>query len=141
MKKFLPLLLILALAFPNTASAAKGATPIVLFSSVTINGTATATSVAIPIKSAGFFGVWYQAVSSASAPDLKIQYEMSYDSTPANFAVPVGASDIVTNLTAETIQIESIQPPPMAYIRIKVTGNAGNASDTVLNLRLFIQEP
>lgn len=132
-------LICLSIAFPPIASAKRYYVR-EIFTDETIASTGTATSDPIDLSDGGYFGVSYQAVSSASAPDLKIELEMSHDDNSANFAVPVGFSDIVTNLTAETVQIESVQPPPMRYGRFKVTGNAGNAADTVLNLRLFIQE-
>lgn len=111
-----------------------------LFDSTAVNNQDVATSAVIPVKSGGFFGVWYKATSAASTPDIKIEYEMSYDTTAANFVEPAGASDIATNLTGETAVVESVSPPPMAYMRIKATGNAGNAADTVLTLYLFQQE-
>lgn len=139
MKK-LVLILALALAFPFPAFAGNGAVHPVS-TSVAVASTATVTTGIIPIKYEGYFGIWYQATSVTGTPDIKIEYEMSYNDTSANFAEPVGASDIVTNLTAETIQIESIQPPPMPFIRFKITGNAGNPADTLVTIRLFSQEP
>ncbi len=140
MKKFfIFLVLIIFLCLETNAFAARG-TVRELFNSEEVFSTGTATSVAVPIKSGGYFGVWYKATSAASAPDIKIEYEMSYDDTAANFVEPANATDIETNLTTETAKIKSLKPPPMMFLRIKVTGNAGNAADTVLSLRLFQQE-
>jgi len=105
----------------------------------TIAGTATYTSDPIEVKTFAFFGVWYRATSATGTPDITIQYEMSYDKTSDNFVIPEGAADIVTGLTDENPHVESLSPPPMTYIRFKVTGGAANPSDTVVNLVFFCQ--
>ena len=111
-----------------------------VFSSEAVAEAGTATSTAIPIKSGGYFGVWYKAVSAGGTPDVLLEYQMSYDDTSTNFVEPANAADIETNLTVETAKIKSIQPPPMPYLRIKATGNAANPADTVLTVYLFVQE-
>ena len=100
---------------------------------------ATVTCNAIDLKKNEYVGIWYK-IDSGAGPDVKITYEMSYNTTSANFAEPEGASDIVTNLTDTDSHIESIPCPPMRYIRIKVYGNAGNGADTKISIVLFVQE-
>ena len=139
MKKTVLFLIILALVFQGPVYAGRGNVR-QLFNSTEVFDTDVSTSSAFPVPSAGYFGVWYQATSSAGAPDLLIEYEMSYDSTAGNFIEPESAVDIETNLVAETAKVKSINPPPMKYMRIKATGNASNAADTILTLYVFIQE-
>lgn len=139
MKKIIASLVILCVLFSGQAFANQGSVRR-LFSSTAIASTAVVSSAAIPVSSGGYFGVWYQATSVTSTPDLKLEYEMSYNDTSANFVEPASASDIETNLVAETAKVKSISPPPMAYLRVKATGNAGNQADTVLTMYLFQQE-
>lgn len=111
-----------------------------IFSSSAVAGNGgTATSVAIPVKTSGYFGIWYKATSTAGTPDIKIEVLMSPDETDANFVEPENMPDVVTNLTAETAKVDSINPPPMKYMKIKCTGNASNNADTVVDAYLFIQ--
>lgn len=110
-----------------------------IFKDKQISLTGSETSDIFKIESNAYFGLWYKAVSASGTPNLLIQYEMSYDTDESNFVIPVGVSNIETNLTSETAQVKSFAPPPMAYIRFKVTGNAANPSDTVLTMYLFVQ--
>lgn len=139
MKKYLAFFLCAIFLFAQTAYSSQGKVE-QLFSSEAVATTGTATSEVIPIKSGGWFGLWYQAVSASSAPDLKIEYEMSYNTTAANFVEPSTAADIESSLVAETAIVKSFSPPPMPYLRIKVTGNASNPADTVITMYLFTQE-
>lgn len=105
-----------------------------------VNGFATVTSAIFKVEQGGgFFSVWMQATSVISVPNLRLYYEMSYDNTPANFVTPNGFPDIVSILTAETVQIYAFSPPYLPYIRFKVRGNAGNEVDTLFTMYLCVQ--
>lgn len=112
-----------------------------LFSSESVASTASISSDAIGTASDGYFGVYYIATSVIGSPDLKIEYEMSWDDNSSNFVEPDSASDIESSLTSETAKIKSVQPPPMPFMRIKVTGGPSNPSDTVFTMYLYKQEP
>ena len=127
-------LLVCSLAFAATGNISR------VFNSDTVETEDTVTSRVFSVKSGGWFGTWYKATSATATPDVKIVYEMSYDGTAGNFVEVEDSTDIVTNLTDETAHVESIQPPPMRYMRFKATGNAGNTSDTVVSMYLFEQE-
>ena len=111
-----------------------------VFVNTTINATGVYYSDAIPLrKRFGDIGLFYKAISATSTPDIKIEYQVSPDADENNFTVPDGASPIETNLIAETIKIKFIEMYPMRYVRFKITGNAGNPVDTVLNLSVFVK--
>jgi hypothetical protein len=100
---------------------------------------ATVTCNAIDLRKNEYIGIWYK-IDSGAGPDVKITYEMSYNDVDANFVTPEGVSNIETNLTDTEVHIDSIQCPPMRYLRIKVYGNAGNGADTKITIVLFVQE-
>lgn len=111
-----------------------------IFNAQTVAATGTtAVSNGFSVKSGGYFGVWYQATSASGTPNLKFVYEMSYDDTSANYATPNSVAAIDSALTSESVQVESISPPPMPYLRFRLTGNATNATDTTVTAYLFEQ--
>jgi len=103
--------------------------------------TDTTLSSAIRIGGGQYFGVWLQLVSASATPKVTIEYLCSYDRTAANFAIPDGASAIVSERVAETVYIISVQPVPMPYIKFRVRGITGNATDTTVKLVFFSQPP
>jgi|GEM_PF-3576338 len=117
-----------------------------IFDDVDIKNQNTIYSNSIEIGSNQVFGLAIKATSSSSAPDLKVELEQSFTkpttegSSDNNWVVPDGVSDIYTNLTSENLKIKAISPVPMRFMRIKITGNAGNASDTKVTAYLFVQE-
>lgn len=147
MKK-LSLFLALMLSLANVSSAdvtqmsfGKSWSVYRVFNSEAVASTGTATSGIISTASDGYFGVYYIATSASGTPDVKIEYQMSWNDSSNNFVEPASATDIETSLTSETAQIKSIQPPPMPFMRIKLTGGAGNPADTVVTLYIYKQEP
>ena len=117
-----------------------------LFSSESIDTTAVVYSNAVRIGGANVVGIAYQATSAGSTPDIKIEVEQSY-TTPSTegasdtkYVVPEDMANVETNLTTETWHVKSLSLVPMKYMRFKITGNAGNPADTVLNLEIFVQE-
>ncbi len=138
-KALLFISIVFLLSIQCNAYAARG-TVRRLFNAETINATAVVSSDAITVKSGGIFGVWYQATSVLSTPDVKFEVEMSYDKTDGNFIEPENMNDIVTALQDETVHVKGVHPPPMKYLRVKCTGGATNPADTLVTMYLFTQE-
>jgi len=139
MKKIIGILLILVLCSTCAYSAPLGKIDIV-FDEELVETQTTVYSEIFPVKSGGFFGVWYQGGAELGNPDLKIEYEMSYTPVSATFAEPMEATDIDVFCSNTSIRIKSVQPPPMAYLRFKATGNAGNTTGSTITMYMFSQE-
>lgn len=133
-------MVITILMFACSAYAAPTSTVRKIFDAVTINATADVSSVAIPVKSSGVFGIWYEATSASATADVKLEVLMSYDTTAANFVEPDFTPDITSTVSDEVAHVDSIYPPPMPYMKIKCTGVASNPADTVITAYLFKQE-
>jgi hypothetical protein len=89
-----------------------------------------------------FSGLWYQCVSASSTPNVQIDWLESPTTESTEFVAvgtAGGAAPIVTAVTTETAAILSLQPPPMRYGRLRLTGISGNPSDTVCNVYIFSQ--
>ena len=114
-----------------------------------MNGTATVYTDSFKLKQGVYFGLWAKA-SATGTPTVKIQLEQSYTaptlgetSTPAadaNFVVPDSFPDIFSNLNDTVAHVKSVSPVPMTYGRFKITGLATNPADTVIDMRLFLQD-
>lgn len=96
----------------------------------------------VKIEYGEFFGL---ELTGASTPDQKIELEQSNEaptterSSDAGYVVPEGVSDIATNFTSTTKKIYSLSPTPASYLRLKITGNAGNGANATLTATLFLQ--
>ena len=110
-----------------------------LFDNVLVNGVGVVYSPIYKIESNQVCGMWVQATSVLLTPDLLIQVQQSWDTTETNFVIPEACPDVVTNLVTETPRIYTVIPYPMSYLRIMVTGNAGNQIDTLITAYLFLQ--
>lgn len=92
------------------------------------------------------FGIWVQALSASSTPNIKIELEESFraptteGSSDTAYVVPDGAAEIYSALADENAHVKSLTPVPQQYGRYKITGLAGNPSDTLLTLINFQQE-
>ncbi len=84
----------------------------------------------------GYFSIYWQAVSAAGGVDLLFQYQVTYN-VHETWVIPDGAVDIVTNMTTEVARAISVQPIPTNWLRLMVTGNAGNSADTLLNMWFY----
>jgi len=120
---------------------------ITIFSAELVNGTGAVRSDSIDIGSHGTnFGIAIVATSVLGTPELLVQYEQSFTrpttegSADTNYVIPDGAPDIVTNLTQETYFITSVSAVPMNYIRILITGQAGNQTDTLVTAYFYRME-
>lgn len=116
-----------------------------VISSVTLNGTAVIYSNSISIASARFVAVKIKAVSATGTADVQVDWQAS-DVLPAgeggadtNYVIPDDMSIPFVSLNDEIFHVKQIYPPPTTYGRLKVTGNAGNPSDTVVDAGIFLQ--
>jgi len=139
MKKLISILLCIVLHSAVCYSAPLGKVDMV-FDEDLVETQTTIYSEIYPVKSGGYFGVWYQGGAELGSPDLKIEYEMSYTPVDATFSEPMEASDIDVFCSNTSIRIKSVQPPPMAYLRFKATGNAGNTTGSTITMFMFSQE-
>lgn len=111
-----------------------------------IAGAVTVYSKSIRLSSAVVLGIWYKATSVIGAPDLTIQIEQCHraptteGAADSDYVIPENLADVATNLITETAKIKSISLPYLPFMRFKITGNAGNAADTLLTIRLSSQE-
>ena len=93
-----------------------------------------------------YFGIGYRAVSASGTPSITIQLEQSWTlpvtegSADTNYVIPVGISDIVTDLITETWNLKPLAPICMPYGRFKITGTGANPADTLVNIYLAEQE-
>lgn len=111
-----------------------------------INGTATVYTNSFKIGFADNFGAMFLASSVSSTPNLKIELEQGdapptiEGSSDANYVVADGVGDVYASLTAITVKRRGISPVPSMYGRYKITGNTGNPTDTLINIKNFMQD-
>lgn len=84
--------------------------------------------------------------ATSTAPAIKVQLEESY-TTPvtqgvadSNYVVPDAYPDIFSDIVDTNSHIKSIVPVFGKYARYKITGLAGNPSDTTVTIYNSIQE-
>lgn len=102
--------------------------------------TDTTLSPAYYVGNAQYFGIYYQATSESGSPNITIELLQSYKKT-ATFVIPEGAGAVVSGLTDENPHVKGMQPAPMRYLKIRVRGLSGNATDTKVTVVLFTQPP
>ena len=111
---------------------------------IAVASQATVYTKAFKIAFGEYFGLAYKAVSATGSPDVKIELELGVNDAPpstegaadTNYVEAENAADIETNLTTETWHIKSLSPVASGYARLKITGNASNAADTIVNAKL-----
>lgn len=92
------------------------------------------------------FGIWLQAGNGSGAANMKIQLEQSNvapateGSVDNNYVIGDGVADIYSNLNDALAHVKTIQPVPMKYARLKITGVGSNPVDASLTASLFQQE-
>lgn len=92
------------------------------------------------------FGIWLQAGNGSGAANMKIQLEQSrvapavQGASDANYVIGEGVADIFTNLNDASAHVKTVQPVPMKYARLKITGLGSNPADATLTAWIFIQE-
>ena len=97
---------------------------------IAVNGTATVYTKAMKVKYFQAGSLVYQA--TGSSPNVQIDIEQS-DSEDSGFVTPEGMSSF------DTVTDESAHRKPMdidvsTYLRLKLTGGAGNGADTTIAL-------
>jgi hypothetical protein len=104
-----------------------------------INATATAESTPLRIVKLGTMeSLFVQVTSVDGAPDIKIQYALSLDDTTyTDYALydPLVTSS-ATEFTDDPEGLNPVDSPPLFgnFVKFKVTGLAGNQTDTQVNL-------
>lgn len=107
---------------------------------------ATVYTKSMPLKFGRDFAVSIYANSPGGSPDVDIAFEQSWrkpdseGSADDTYAVPSGQSLLADDLIAEEWAHQSLTPVALPYCRLKITGNAGNPSDTVLKAKMSVQE-
>uniref|UniRef100_A0A6M3IM55 Uncharacterized protein n=1 Tax=viral metagenome TaxID=1070528 RepID=A0A6M3IM55_9ZZZZ len=116
--------------------------------SIAIAGAVTVYTKAIKLRFGEYFSLGYKAVSASSAPDIKIELEQSVKdvlpategASDANYVVAENASAIETSLITESFKLKALSPVASHYCRLKITGAAGNAADTIVTAFLNMTE-
>lgn len=113
---------------------------------ITVNATGVVYGDSLDTTLIHFLGTHFQFTSVAGTPDVKIEWESSFkrpateNAADSTYVVPGGTSGLIdANVTDEIWHGEAINPPPNAFGRIKLTGNAGNPADTVATVWVFRQ--
>jgi len=105
-----------------------------IFDAVTINATASVSSELINLwECHGNFAVHVTSLTGTT-PNLKIEYNIC-PLQQGTFYEPSSAPDIVSVLTAAPDAF-AFDPIPAAFMKIKITGNATNGSNTVITAYL-----
>lgn len=110
-----------------------------VFNETSVTSAASATSTSVDVSDSSYLGLWYQATPSSAGSGVRIYYEMSYDDTTTNFVIPDGVGDIDTSFDSSAAHVNSIQPPPMRYLRLRATCTSADQSDLKLTTWLFKQ--
>lgn len=89
-------------------------------------------------------------LSSTTTPNLKIELQVSDNATPAlegindsvggTWCIQEGGSPIFTALADKVLHKITINPTPCQYVRLKITGNSSNPSDTTGIFKLISQQ-
>lgn len=118
-----------------------------VFDAEVVNGTATLesrvnenlTRLGFLVVEFEFFGLWIQATSATGTADVLVEIQQSYNDTAANYIEPSVGSVVASSITNEAANVYSLTPSPMPFLRIQVTGNAANPTDTVVTAFLWMQ--
>lgn len=102
---------------------------------------------AIKLRYAIAFSLKIKATSSSGTADIKVEIEEATDlpttegSSDTSYVVPDSMSAIYTSLSDELVHIKQITPVCAPYMRLKITGNASNPADTIVNASIITQQP
>ena len=102
---------------------------------------------AVNVERATDFCLIYKAASSGVA-DLKIEIQQCWRLPTTEYAIDAdyvegeSISDVEANLTTTSRKHKSVTASinPVKYVRLKITGNAGNDASTTLEATLQMQE-
>lgn len=80
-------------------------------------------------------GIWYKAVSVSGSPDITLEYQVAPIDNAGDYVTPESGAVIVANLTDEFAHADCLDDLALQnWLRIKITGNAGNPADTVVTI-------
>ena len=108
---------------------------------IAVAGTAVIYTKSINLKRGEFFAIWYKATSEGTV-NIKIEIEQSYKlpttegAVDTDWVVPESMSAVIAALDDENAHCESINPIAMPYLRLKITGGAGNDATTTLAIEI-----
>lgn len=107
---------------------------------VAVPGTNSVDSYPIELTGFKYFSAMFKADSATGTADVKFEIlgcHFDEDSLFSSIEVQPGVTSI--NI-GETWKISSIEPIPVPFIKFRVTGNAGNPSDTLVFGSLFLSD-
>ena len=101
------------------------------------------------IGAGGAFGL-SAILASSGSPTVKVELQVS-DTAPAalegvvdtngtDWCIQEGGSPIFTALADKVLHKITINPTPCKYVRLKITGNATNPSDTTGTFKIISQQ-
>lgn len=102
------------------------------------------------IGAAGAFGLSAILSSSNGTPNIKVELQVSdtapsalegiADTNNTDWCIQEGGSPIFTALADKIFHKITINPTPCQYIRLKLTGNASNQTDTTGIFKIITQQ-
>jgi len=104
---------------------------------IAVNEEATVYSKSMDLDNGSHFALAYQA-SSGGTIALQIKVQQSHDGV--NWAYPESYQTLEENLDDSDYHVKSLPLPVFKYLRFAITGLAGNAASTFINLFLSMQE-
>lgn len=117
---------------------------------IAVNGTAVVYSKAQKIGAGSAFGLNIALASTNGTPNVKVELQVADFATAAlegvidtnglNWCIQEGGSPIFTSLADKVLHKITINPTPCQYVRLKITGNNGNQTDTTVLAYLVSQQ-
>ena len=101
---------------------------------------------AVKVEYAVNFALIYKAAVSAGAPDLKIELEQSWRpptteySSDGDYVEGADVNDVESSLTATTRKHKAVSPNTTKWLRLKISGAAGNHASATLEAMLSMSE-
>ena len=92
------------------------------------------------------FGLFIGATSVLGTPSVKVELQESYrrptteGAADGAWVVPDGKSALIDNMNDQEPHVVTVNPVPMTYGRLKLTGLSGHADDSLVTARLFQQD-
>lgn len=96
------------------------------------------------------FGLSALLSSVNGVPDVKVELQVSdtapaalegiADSVGADWCIQENGSAIFSSIADEVLHKITVNPTPAQYVRLKLTGNAGNQTDTIGVFRWITQQ-
>lgn len=96
------------------------------------------------------FGLAVTLASANGSPDVKVELQVSVtapeakegiaDSDNTDWCIQEGGSAIFTSVADKILHMITINPTPSLYVRLKLTGGAGNQTDTTGIFKMITQQ-